>query len=256
MTSKLGFIGTGHLASYTIAGLRRAGDQRDITLSPRNAEKAQQLSSQYDCRVAASNQAVVDAADIVILAVRPPHALAILSQLRFRSDQCLISVVAGISVSQLRSAMLGEAEVCRSLIVSSASYNEGAVSLYPANHIAQQLLGCLGEIVTLEVEKDFDLSLAAMCANGWMYKLVEALEQPMLGAGMPASAVRKLIVQSIIGTMAHIENSLDMDLSEVSAGIATPGTYTKLGLDILEKQQAFNPWQDAIQSLLMAQSND
>jgi len=78
----------------------------------------------------------------------------------------------------------------------------------------------------------------------------------MLGAGMPASAVRKLIVQSIIGTMAHIENSLDMDLSEVSAGIATPGTYTKLGLDILEKQQAFNPWQDAIQSLLMAQSND
>ena len=75
MTSKLGFIGAGHLASYTIAGLRRAGDQRDIILSPRNAEKAQQLSSQYDCRVAASNQAVVDAADIVILAVRPPQAL-------------------------------------------------------------------------------------------------------------------------------------------------------------------------------------
>jgi len=176
MTGKLGFIGAGHLTSYTIAGLLRAGDQRDIILSPRNAEKALQLSLDFDCQIAATNQVVVDAADIVILAVRPPHALAILSELQFRPEQCLISVVAGISVSQLRSAMLGEAEVSRSLIVSSASYNEGAVSLYPANHIAQKLLGCLGEIVTLEVEKDFDLSLAAMCANGWMYKLVEALE--------------------------------------------------------------------------------
>ena len=256
MTSKLGFIGAGHLASYTIAGLRRAGDQRDIILSPRNAEKAQQLSSQYNCSVAASNQAVVDAADIVILAVRPPQALVVLSELTLRPEQCLISVVAGISVSQLRSAMLGGAEVCRSLIVSSAAYNKGAVSLYPANYLAQQLLGCLGEIVTLELEKDFDLSLAAMCANGWMYKLVESLEQPMLAAGMPPSAARKLVVQSIVGTMAHIENSPAMDLSEISAGIATDGTYTKIGLDILEQQQAFDPWQDAIQTLLMGQNND
>ena len=256
MTSKLGFIGAGHLASYTIAGLRRAGDQRDIILSPRNAEKAQQLSSQYNCSVAASNQAVVDAADIVILAVRPPHALAVLSELTLRPEQCLISVVAGITVSQLRGAVQGDAEICRSLIVSSAAYNQGAVSLYPDNATAQQLLDCLGEVVTLDTEKDFDLSLAAMCANGWMYKLVEALEQPMLGAGMPASAARKLVVQSIVGTMAHIDNEPDMNLQQVTQGIATDGTYTKLGLDILRQQDAFQPWQDAIQTLLMAQDDD
>ena len=256
MTSKLGFIGAGHLASYTIAGLRRAGDQRDIILSPSNAEKAQQLSMEFGCRVAATNQAVVDAADIVILAVRPAHALAILSELQFRPEQCLISVVAGITVTQLRAAVQGDAEICRSLIVSSAAYNAGAVSLHPDNQVAQQLLGCLGEMVTLEIEKDFDLSLAAMCANGWMYKLVESLEKPMLDAGMPAEAARKLVVQSIVGTMAHIESEPGMDLNAVTKSIATPGTYTKLGLDMLEKQQAFTPWQDAIQSLLVAQSND
>ena len=78
----------------------------------------------------------------------------------------------------------------------------------------------------------------------------------MLGAGMPASAARKLVVQSIVGTMAHIDNEPDMNLQQVTQGIATDGTYTKLGLDILRQQDAFQPWQDAIQTLLMAQDDD
>jgi len=256
MTNRIGFIGSGHLASYTIAGLRRAGDERGIVLSPRNAEKAAQLAIDYNCQVASSNQALVDVCDIVILAVRPPDAMAVLSELRFRPQQTLVSVVAGIEESQLRDTISADVSICRSLIVSSAAYNQGAISLYPNHHQVADLLAPLGEVVILDTEKEFDLSLAVMCANGWMYTLVAALEQPMIAAGMPAEPARRLLVQSIIGTMAHISEESNMDLAQVTQGIATTGTFTKLGLDILQQQGAFGPWQEAVQTLLMAQNND
>ncbi|MDP6968762.1 MAG: NAD(P)-binding domain-containing protein [Gammaproteobacteria bacterium] len=255
MHTRLGFIGTGHLASYTIAGLRRAGDQRDIILSPRNAQKAAQLAAAYQCQVVLSNQAVVDAADTVILAVRPPHALAVLSEITLRPGQKLVSVVAGVTLADLRAAVRGEADIYRSSIVSGAAYNTGPIPLYPADAELNRLLALLGEVVTCATEQHFDLALAPMCANGWIYPLVAALEQPMLAAGMPASKARSLVVQAILGTLAHIQHSPELDLNAVTEGIATPGTFTKLGLDILQQEDAFAPWQAAVQALLMAQDN-
>ncbi|MDP6189902.1 MAG: NAD(P)-binding domain-containing protein [Gammaproteobacteria bacterium] len=256
MHTSLGFIGTGHLASYTIAGLRQAGDQRDIILSPRNAQTAAQLAAAYQCQVAPSNQAVVDAADTVILAVRPPHALAVLSEITLRQGQKLVSVVAGVTLADLRAAAGGEAAIYRSSIISGAAYNAGPIPLYPADTDVTRLLAPLGEVVTCDTEQHFDLALAPMCVNGWVYPLVAALEQPMLAAGMPATKARPLVVQAILGTMAHIQQSPELDLSAVTEGIATPGTFTKLGLDILQQQDAFTPWQNAVQALLMAQDND
>lgn len=67
---------------------------------------------------------------------------------------------------------------------------------------------------------------------------------------MPASKARKLVVQAILGTMAHVQNQPELDLQAVTESIATPGTFTKMGLDILQQEDAFAPWQEAIKALL------
>ena len=111
-------------------------------------------------------------------------------------------------------------------------------------------------MVTCDTEQEFDLALAPMCANGWIYALVAALEQPMLEAGMPASKARKLVLQAILGTMAHLQNQPELDLQAVTESIATPGTFTKMGLDILQQEDAFAPWQSAIKALLANSINE
>jgi len=98
----LGIIGIGHLATYTITGLRGSGDTRKIILNPRNAERAQALSKQFNCEVAADNQAVIDQADIILLAVRPFQLNDLLSSVHFPKDKVVISAAAGVSLSQLR----------------------------------------------------------------------------------------------------------------------------------------------------------
>ena len=67
----LGILGTGHLASYTVAGLRNNSDNRKIIVSPRNSNTARALAESYHCEIAASNQDVVDRSACILLSVRP-----------------------------------------------------------------------------------------------------------------------------------------------------------------------------------------
>jgi len=70
---RLGFVGTGAITSAIVTGLNAAGIGDDtILVSPRNAETAASLAAMFaGVTVAASNQAVLDGSDIVMLAVRP-----------------------------------------------------------------------------------------------------------------------------------------------------------------------------------------
>ena len=97
----LGILGIGHLATYTVTGLRHSGDTRRIILSPRNVENAQHLASNFDCEVAQSNQAVIDQADMILLAVRPFQLDDLLADLHFLKHKIVISAVAGVSLTQL-----------------------------------------------------------------------------------------------------------------------------------------------------------
>lgn len=99
--NRIGFIGTGHIAAPMVRFLALKGHQ--ITVSKRNAEVAALLAETHGVAVA-ENQAVVDASDIVFLCVRPHLAADVLQELRFRSDQQIVSVMAGISLDALGAA--------------------------------------------------------------------------------------------------------------------------------------------------------
>ncbi|MBB3393783.1 pyrroline-5-carboxylate reductase [Rhizobium sp. BK060] len=75
---KIGFIGTGAIADAMVRGLlTKPAVVSQVTISPRNAEIAQRLAADFaEITVAADNQAVIDASDMVVLAVRPQIAQA------------------------------------------------------------------------------------------------------------------------------------------------------------------------------------
>src|SRR6266702_532682 len=75
-----------------------------ITVSPRNAQVAAGLASRFaNVQVAPTNQAVLDACDVVVLAVRPQVASDVLSVLRFRADHHVVSVIATLPLEYIRS---------------------------------------------------------------------------------------------------------------------------------------------------------
>lgn len=244
MQYSLGVLGVGHLASYLVAGLRAAGDKREVILSPRNVERVQYLVERFDCRSANSNQEVIERADVILLSVRPEQLESLLKPLQFRTEQLVISCVAGISVDRL-SRLIGKATVVRTMPLACAEVGQGAVPLFPDHPVARDLLNSLGELILLGSEDEFELASVAACMNGWMFKFFDQLTRWYLDKGLSPEQARKLVIHACSGAAALAEAKPEQSLQHISDSIATEGTYTKLGLDLLQKSNAFDPWIDA-----------
>lgn len=96
---KIGILGTGTITSAVVHGIAQDGHQ--ITISNRNAEKAKRLTDAFENVEIADNQTVLDHSDVVFVGLLAEIGHAILPQLRFRPDQQVISVMAGISLDQV-----------------------------------------------------------------------------------------------------------------------------------------------------------
>ena len=97
--SRVGFIGTGHIAAPIARFLHSKGHQ--ITVSERNADTAADLQGKIGAKIEA-NQGVIDNSDIVFLCLRPTVAEQAIKDLTFRADQRIISVMAGVPEAKLR----------------------------------------------------------------------------------------------------------------------------------------------------------
>ena len=91
-----GLLGVGSIASAIVVGLcDGVPDAPPVVLSPRNAARSSGLATRFpSVRVAADNQAVVDACDVVVVCLLPAQADEVLAGLRFRAGQAVVSAVA------------------------------------------------------------------------------------------------------------------------------------------------------------------
>src|SRR5215468_3676793 len=155
----LGIIGVGGLAGFVVEGLRHAGDDRPILLSPRGARSAAALAERFGCRVMADNQAVVDNAALVILSTPPPQVLPCLAALRWRPGLVMICVAIDVTRAVLQAAAPG-AVVVRAMPSNAAALGICPTPLYPAHAEAAALLSGLGPVFELEDERAFDAACA------------------------------------------------------------------------------------------------
>ena len=107
----LGFIGTGTIASSVITGIFKSKISfKKIYISRRNKKNSQKLKKKYKkILIAENNQEIVDKCNWVFLSVTPAVGNKIIKELRFRSNQTVVSFISTIRLSQLKK--IGRAHV-------------------------------------------------------------------------------------------------------------------------------------------------
>ena len=246
----LGILGVGHLATYTIKGLQKSGDQRLVTLSPRNAKTVKMLAETCNCTIAKTNQAVVDNSDIILLSVRPDSLDTLLAELSIKPGQLIVSVIAGVSLQHLRQhPALKQATLLRALPSASAEICAGPVPLYPANPVAEALFSCIGKAVVLDSEELFDTALSHACLHGWSYFLVQELIDWSVNQGMDKETARTMVAHSISSAIEFGESRPELNYGDIGQSIATEGTFTRKGIDLIETDNGLKAWRDAMDSV-------
>lgn len=250
----LGILGVGELTEKVVRGLRASGFDGVIRLSPRNAERALALAAECNCEVMPSNQAVVDNTDILLLGVRPHSIAQLATDITLKPGQYLLSLIAGLNLQTLQTTFPGA--VCvRAMLSYTAQFNQSTVVVYPPDETAQQCLGPLGSLVVMDNESSFELATVAGCMNGWFYFLLHDLQYWLVDKGIPAEQARTLVLGNVndclFSARAHPHDSL----KALGQAIATPGTFTALGLNVINHQPGSAIWGAACEVVLDALLN-
>ena len=101
---KLGFIGTGKIASSVITGICNSKIKyKKIIISPRNKIIAKKLKNKFKkVYIARNNQEIVDKSDWIFLSVTPIVGEKIIKNLNFKANQTIISFIfIGVSFSTI-----------------------------------------------------------------------------------------------------------------------------------------------------------
>ena len=268
VANPVGLIGVGHLATYLVEGLRRACSPqaphasggspvyspatacpRDTILSPRNADRAASLAARFGAVVAASNQAVVDAADLVILSTRPGDAVAAIAGVTFRPEQTVVSVAASLPLGVLQ-PRVAPATAVRAMPISCAAVNQSPTLLYPDHPQARALFHLLGHVHALPDEPSFISASAISAFYGWVYALLDETVAWTIHAGVPPQTARSLVLETVRGAADMALAQPNQSLAAILDTLATPGGITGHGLHVLHQHQGLTAWTQALQAVL------
>jgi pyrroline-5-carboxylate reductase len=219
-----GFVGTGAITRAMVEGLSAADPAPAIVVSPRSAGVGAALAARFgNVRVAADNQAVVDAATCVVVATRPDDARTVLDALTFGADQVVVSVVAGLSVDGLRAVVSPVHEVARAIPLPSVAARQGLVPVFPPQPDALTLFRLLGSVVALDDETAFDSFSAASAFAATQLDLLATVEAWLVGRGVPGPDASAYVRELIRGLSDALAEEPDRELALLASDHATPG---------------------------------
>ena len=207
---RLGFIGTGKIASSVITGVCNSKISfNKILISPRNRSIAQKLKRKFrKVSIAKNNQEIVNSCNWVFLAVTPKVGKKIIPSLKFRSNQKVISFIATINLAQLKKAIGKKVKIIRAIPLPPISLRKGPVPICPPDKQIKSFFNKLGTTVEIKNEKSSKNFWATSGMMAPFYELLKVLSDWLVKRGIKRNEAQKYITSLFVAlSEASVMNS-------------------------------------------------
>ena len=195
---KLGFIGTGKISSSVITGICGSSIKYSkIYISSRNSKIAKGLKKKFKkISIEKDNQKIVDNSNWVFLAVTPTVGEKIIKNLKFRSNQTIVSFISTITIPVLKKMIKVNAKVVRAIPLPPISLKKGPVPICPPNKKVKNFFNKIGSTVEIKNEK---LSINFWSTSGMMASYYEILK--IMSDWLVKKGIKRLDAQKYITTL-------------------------------------------------------
>jgi pyrroline-5-carboxylate reductase len=236
---KLGFVGTGTIAASIIRGLG-PNFSGAIYVSPRSADVAASLAREFShVTVASSNQDVLDASEIVVLAIRPQIAKAVLGELQFRSDHQVISLIAAAPLDVLQAQVAPAIKVTKAVPLPAVAMRRGPTAVYPPDAVTEALFNRMGRAIAVDKAETFDALTAATATMAPYFAFADAIAAWLVDKGLPSEDARQYVAAIFDGLAATAESAPASDFLTLADEHATKGGLNEQLRKHLADQGAF-----------------
>lgn len=243
----IGIIGAGHLIRHTMPAMAKTGYR--FIVSERGRETSAWLASHHGVEVSSNNQAIVDEADIVIIAVRPFHAVEVCKALKFGQRQTVLSFCASLPPEEL-APHTNPARLVSAMPVVAAEFGESPTLMMPEDGACRTLLETCGPVLTLDKQEDFAPAATIACYYGWVQELIGEMADWVSASGVDPQTARVLVAQMTRASAATVLQRPNNSVRELVDELATERSNTLKGLEVLREADAFTPWKNAASALL------
>jgi pyrroline-5-carboxylate reductase len=222
---QLGFIGTGEITSSIVTGLCLSSHRtHSIWLSPRSSAIAKGLANRFHgISVASGNQEVLDHSDAIVIAVRPPVARDVLSELRFRPNHHVISLISALSLRSLSELVVPAVQIARAVPLPSAAKRMSPTAIYPRDPVAFQLFTAVGTVFAVEKENEFDAICATTATIASYLAFNETIASWLEQQGVPALQARDYTARLFLGVTTGAVDASERSFQSLAATHATAG---------------------------------
>ena len=244
LANTIGLIGSGRMATALASGFVDAKLVKSSQLVASDPSAEARATFERDvpgARVVVDNAAVVSAADVIWLAVKPQKMSEALGEIRgvIRPAALVISIAAGVTIERIAAGLPAGQRIVRvmpntpCLIGKGASaYSLGSSATKGDAELVGQLLSAVG--AAFEVPEAQLDAVTGLSGSGpaFVYTMIEAMAAGGVAMGLPAELAAELAARTAAGAAEMVLASGETP-AVLRDRVTSPGGTTLAGLGVL-----------------------
>jgi pyrroline-5-carboxylate reductase len=250
--SAIGFIGVGNIAAALIKGLCGNESFRGkIFMYNRSPGKTAEMEKSFRDRVATveSGQELIDKSDIVFPTILPDVLRKIAAALKFRRENRVIHVAAGINLTEARGWYEPAHSIARAVPLPCASRCMGPVVLWGGDAEIRELLSLVGTVIAVPTEKDMEVLASVTGMMVPYYALVSETVKWGMSKGSNLQNVLDYTTSMNEALSFLMRSECTEDMEDFLKKNATPNGMNELALKILKGKNMLRSWTDALEEV-------
>jgi pyrroline-5-carboxylate reductase len=255
---RIGFLGAGKMATALARGWLAADlvtADRVLASDPLPAARSA-FTGDAGFRTSLSNREVVEASDLLVVAVKPQTVPALLPEIRpaVGGRHLVVSIAAGVTLGQLRQGLGPDCRLVRVmpntpclLGASASAYTPGDNTTEADVALVDRLLQAVGRAYRLP-ERLLD-AVTGLSGSGpaFVYLIIEALADGGVRVGLPRDVAQALAAQTVLGAARMVLETGEHP-GALKDAVASPGGTTIAGLHALERAGVRGALMDAVEA--------
>lgn len=242
---KLGFIGTGNMASAMMGGIinNQILSVDEVMGSNPGSQKRESVKKQFGIYVTADNNEVVEKADVIVLSVKPQFYEEVISEIRefIRVNQIVITIAPGKTLAWLTEKFGKEVKLVRTMPNTPALVGAGMTAMCPNEHMTEEeiayvrtLLKSFGR-VEIVPERLMDTVVSTSGSSpAYVFMMIEAMADAAVSGGMPRAQAYQFAAQAVMGS-AKMVLETGKHPGELKDMVCSPGGTTIEAVRTLEE---------------------
>ena len=243
---KLGFIGTGNMASAIMGGIIKNNviPAEEIIGADLFAPGRERAQKEYGINVTADNKEVASKAETIILSVKPQFYAEVIAEIKddVREDQIIITIAPGKTLAWLKEQFGKNVIIVRTMPNTPALVGAGMTAACPNEYMTKEeityvltLLESFGRVEIIP-ERLMDTVVSVSGSSpAYVFMFIEAMADAAVSGGMPRTQAYQFAAQAVLGS-AKMVLETGKHPGELKDMVCSPAGTTIEAVRVLEEK--------------------